>query len=336
MIGKLLIPEKYQNTTAAEIAVFLANALTERGLDDTAHLRRFGAEMDVLVDKDLTDFARVLWYVKDVLLAHKQISLLRGSGGASLIGFLFGLTPIDPVEYEIGLDEFIKDTRPDYDIELCDNRVVRQLFPEAIPASQLTGNALVEHQTGVYFQDIPVEPETGLAVYPYDAAEKLGYDKFDFITNWTLQEIGTPERLIELWNREIDWDWFADSDFVSELPHCGWGQRSRWSSFPQTPTLFANYSPRSLLDIAHLTSLIRPGKRHLLSEPYEVQRAEMWKPLRLEDEGGKPIEAESKKVSQQNRYYLKKAHALAVAVTIVLAAQLQKDSFDGLASRKRA
>ena len=50
---------------------------------------------------------------------------LRGSGGASLVAYVLGITDIDPLRYSLVFERFLNPERvspPDFDIDFCQAR----------------------------------------------------------------------------------------------------------------------------------------------------------------------------------------------------------------------
>lgn len=190
---------------------------------------------------------------------------------------------------------------PDVDIDVRDRDTVVQLFPFTA-ASELNpdGTKLVRHKTGVYPQAIPVDPETGLAAFPYGHAEELGYYKIDLIVNHVYDQISSPAHLKDVLSQPIRWSWFLDPRFYAEetpieepLTHLG----SHYK-------LVVQYPPESIQDIAMLLAMVRPGKRALIGQPWEEVQKHIWTPV--EGPG----------------YSFKKSHAMAFAVLVGLHARL--------------
>jgi hypothetical protein len=165
-----------------------------------------------------------------------------------------------------------------------------------IPASIIVEGKLKKHPTGIYFQKIPQDPVTGLAVYPSgkeaeDIAEEFGFTKLDVIPNHAYEYVRDRDHLRELIERPVDWSLFTREDVVSQLHQLG-------NHFD----IVDAYEPKSVEDLACLIAIIRPGKRYLLGEPWEVVRERIW-------------------VREGDGYLYKKSHAIAFAVSII--AQLQ-------------
>jgi hypothetical protein len=158
-----------------------------------------------------------------------------------------------------------------------------------IPAAIEKNGEFVRHNSGVYFQNIPINPFTELASIPYQEAEKLGYIKLDFLNNTIYSGVRDGEHLEELRSREPVWDLLCTPDFVDMLAHVR-------GHFDIVDTI----KPRSVMDLAVCLALIRPGKRHLLNKSRTEIDQEIWVP------------------PTDGAYHFKRAHAVAYAVTLVV------------------
>ena len=175
----------------------------------------------------------------------------------------------------------------DIDIDLAD------------PAQALDGLTYVfavqtderrRHQTGVYFQNIPVDPIDVRAVWDYEVAEEMAYFKIDLLHNSIYHGVRDPAHLDALLATEPCWDAFQHFEIVQRLAHFG-----SWRNF----TVLQQIKPRSIVDLAICLALIRPGKKHLIGRPRDHIDAEIWLPT-------------------PNDFSFKKSHAIAYAVSIVV------------------
>lgn len=158
-----------------------------------------------------------------------------------------------------------------------------------IPAAIEKNGEYTRHNSGVYFQNIPINPFTELASIPYQEAEKLGYIKLDFLNNSIYAGVRDGEHLEELRTRTPVWDLLCTSDFVDMLAHVR-------GHFDIVDTI----KPKSVMDLAVCLALIRPGKRHLLNKSRADIDQEIWVP------------------PSDDTYYFKKAHAVSYALSIVV------------------
>lgn len=177
---------------------------------------------------------------------------------------------------------------PDIDIDFADRDHALKLFKHN-RASRIENNELVKHNTGVYFQDISIDPIKDLASIPYDQAEDLGFFKLDFLNVGIYKGIKNEEHLIELMKNEPLWDLLEQDDFVNLLFHIN-GHGS----------ILRQMKPTNVEQLAAILAMIRPAKRHLIGKDWNQIMSEVWT---------KPTNDE---------YYFKKSHATAYAMAIVV------------------
>lgn len=188
---------------------------------------------------------------------------------------------------------------PDIDLDVSDRDVALNRLRHFTVASQINNfNKLVKHNTGIYFQKVPVDPYTKLAAFPYDVAEQLGYFKVDLIPNHVYDMIENEAQLNELLALDVDWDWFLDDRFYyNEEP------RFRLTHLANHKYICDMYPPKSVEDIAILIALIRPAKKHLIGEKWELVKEQVF-------------------VKEDNKYFFKKSHSVAFAQLVVVHAQI--------------
>jgi hypothetical protein len=206
---------------------------------------------------------------------------------------------------------------PDVDIDVADRARVLALFPNAIPASQFTSDRtkMVRHNTGVYFQQLPTDPLLDVASFPYEIAEELGYYKVDFISFGIYEAVRDEAHLVGMIeyaeSDEFPWEWFQDDQFFDNAD-----PRLRLTHIGSYFDLCKMYPPSSVMDVAILIALIRPRKKYLIGEPWDIIEAVIWKKLPEEDEG----------VSTGN-YFFKKSHAVGYALAVLVHMQLLQAQF---------
>lgn len=77
--------------------------------DDLAYLDRLTAELALVKSRNMNEFFHCLVWITDTLRVNDQIwGLGRGSSCASLILYLLGINKVDPVKYDIDMEEFYK------------------------------------------------------------------------------------------------------------------------------------------------------------------------------------------------------------------------------------
>lgn len=166
------------------------------------------------------------------------------------------------------------------------------LFKEAIAASMVRNGELVKHPCGHYFQNISVDPETNLAAIPYEEAENLGYFKIDFLHLSILDFVESKQQLRTLIHKEPNWDLLCDKKVVSKL-----------FQLHRHYDIISKIKPRSVNELADVIALIRPNKRHLLTD-YLQDRVKV-----------SPLLYRQK---DDDKSSFKRSHAIAYALTVVL------------------
>lgn len=176
----------------------------------------------------------------------------------------------------------------DIDIDFADRDAALASLVH-VRASREDRGSILPHPTGVYFQDVPVDPFSGYCSISYQKAAELGYFKIDFLNNSIYQGVRDDAHLTELVNREPEWDLLDDRDIVGMLAHI----RDHFGTVQSV-------RPRSIEDLALVLALIRPAKKHLVGRPRNEIEAEIWKP---DDDG---------------TYSFRKSHSIAYALAIVV------------------
>jgi hypothetical protein len=143
------------------------------------------------------------------------------------------------------------------------------------------------HISGVYFQDIPVDPLDGMAAWDFKEAAEHGYFKVDFLANKIYAGVRDEAHLDALLAAVPPWDRLNDPDIVCDLAHIG----SHYD-------IVHSIQPTSIEDLAVCLALIRPGKRHLIGKPRKEIDREIWK--------------------KTEKFYFKKSHAISYAAAIVV------------------
>ena len=192
---------------------------------------------------------------------------------------------------------------PDVDLDVSDRDKALASLRQYIQASQINNDrVMVPHNTGIYFQKIPVDPVTGLASFPYKEAEELGYFKVDIIPNHVYDLVESNEELDALLEAPVDWSWFLDKRFFEAEDN-----RYQLTHLAKYHHLCEMYPPQSVEDIACLIAVIRPRKKYLVGEPWDIIKTVVWQKLDTED---------------SKHYFFKKSHAVAFGVLVILHAQL--------------
>lgn len=187
----------------------------------------------------------------------------------------------------------------DIDIDIPKNLDILKIFPCSTRASIVENGILKPHVVGFHFQNIPVDPISGVSAIPHKQAEENGFLKIDFLHLSLLDNIKSTEQLDELVNKEPDWDLLLDASKVQHLFH-----------IKKHYDIIKKIQPRSLEDLADILALIRPNKISLLAD-YMKDKAKTRVMLY------EKVEASD----------LRKSHALAYALNIVV--QLNMGEING-------
>ena len=187
----------------------------------------------------------------------------------------------------------------DIDIDVRSDFNPKKIFPTAIKASIHKDNKLTAHPCGLYFQDIPTDPISGLSAIPYNNAEDLGCFKLDFLHVHVYDHFTSRGEITELLKHDPDWGLLEIPSVVAQL-----------FQVSKHHELLAQVKPRSILELADCLALIRPQKRYLLE--YYVQDRNATREFLYKKEAG------------SDSYSFKKAHALAYSLVIVLQLHLVK------------
>jgi len=202
---------------------------------------------------------------------------------------------------------------PDVDIDVADRDAILELFPEAVRGSQLTagGSALVPHNTGVYFQSLPVDPLTKLATFPYDIAEDLGYYKIDFIPFHIYKHVIDDKHLQDMVDiaesPSFPFEWFSERMFFENSD-----AKLRLTHLGNYYDLCQQYPPKSVMDVAILIALIRPRKKYLIGEKWIDICDKIWLKLPEEEKGSET-------------YFFKKSHAVGYALAVLVHMQILEE-----------
>jgi len=173
---------------------------------------------------------------------------------------------------------------PDIDIDLKNRDDVLSILKH-IPAS-IDGEK--KHNTGVYFNSIPVNPFTGTSSIDYKEAESRNYFKLDLLNVSVYEYVTSNNHMEELVKQEPVWELLEYEDIVEQLFHIN-------NHFDVVKQL----KPRSIEQLAAVLAVIRPAKRYLVNKDWDTINKEVW--LKVED-----------------AYSFKKSHAIAYALAIVV------------------
>ncbi len=180
----------------------------------------------------------------------------------------------------------------DIDIDMKNRQDILQLVDHIIASRKIKDNN-EKHNTGVYFQNIPHDPETNISTIDFREAEQLGYMKFDFLNNSLYQNIKNPEHLNKLVEKEPIWVLLEVKEFVNKLAH-----------LHNNYELLKKFKPQNINELAAFIALIRPGKKHLQNKSKEEIMKRIW------DKSDSDI--------SDGEYTFKKSHSYAYALSIIV------------------
>ena len=99
-VNNWLIPNEYKTFDIDEYLV---------GICPTENYDRLLKELTLFHSHNMTDLLRTMKYIVDTLRKNKILwGVGRGSSVASYVLFLLGVHKIDPIKYDIPIDEFFK------------------------------------------------------------------------------------------------------------------------------------------------------------------------------------------------------------------------------------
>lgn len=184
----------------------------------------------------------------------------------------------------------------DIDIDVFDRDSILKSL-KCIPASMVKHGETIRHNSGVYFQDIPHDPFTGISTIEYEEAEHLGYVKIDLLNNKMYGGVRDELHLVELINKPVMWELFQHEEVVEKLYHI-----NKYSH------LMRRLKPDSIDKVAMILAIIRPAKAHLQNKSWEYIEKHVW-------------EKES-----DDSYQFKKSHAYSYALALVVQLNLLVDN----------
>lgn len=173
----------------------------------------------------------------------------------------------------------------DIDIDFPDRDLVLSKLQHRVAAI----SADKKHNTGIYVTEIPHNPINNLATINYKEAEDRGYFKLDFLNVSIYKDIRDEDHLIQLMETEPLWELLQHDEFADQLFHLsGHGK------------VLKTHCPTSVEQLAAVLAMIRPAKRHLIGQSWNVIMDSIWT---------KP---------ENGEYYFKRAHAFSYAFAVVV------------------
>jgi DNA polymerase-3 subunit alpha len=86
---------------------------------------RIDYELDVISGKGFSSYFLIVWDFVNYARQNNIMSLTRGSGCSTVVGYCLGLSPVDPLRYGLYFERFMdpeRDEMPDIDIDICQHR----------------------------------------------------------------------------------------------------------------------------------------------------------------------------------------------------------------------
>ena len=100
------IPDEYRDLDIMELC---EENLIAFGLTSDNYVDRLSQELILVEDRGMADFLRCLLWVTQTVRENNVVwGLGRGSSCASLVLYLLGVNKVDPVRYDIPMEEFYK------------------------------------------------------------------------------------------------------------------------------------------------------------------------------------------------------------------------------------
>jgi hypothetical protein len=192
---------------------------------------------------------------------------------------------------------------PDIDIDTQSTFDAQKLFKSSVAASMIKDRNLVKHPVGSYFQNISIDPVTGLSAIPYNMADDLGYFKVDFLHLSLLDYFKNKREIRVLIKKEPKWDLLKIPSVVSKLFHLS-------NQFD----LVNQVAPHSIQELADILALMRPAKQYLV-QPYLLDRNATRDELYA-------------KPKRKDAIWFKRSHSVAYAHNIILQLHLIDAGFD--------
>lgn len=153
----------------------------------------------------------------------------------------------------------------DIDIDVPDRDRVLGLISHS-RAAMRSRESVRLHNSGIYVTDIPWDPVHQCAALDYQQAEQRGYFKIDLLNQSVYQLIRDPQHYQDMLDRNPPWTrLWQDSVWTKNLVHIG-----------NYTHLLDAMRPDSIVRMAALISIIRPGKAHLQGRPWPEVFATVW------------------------------------------------------------
>jgi hypothetical protein len=172
----------------------------------------------------------------------------------------------------------------DIDIDVANRDLVLSKLPHTL-AMMHRNEEIVKHNTGIYLQNIPVNPFTNIATIDYKESPNLGYFKIDILNN-SVYELVRDEEHLDALMVEPNWALIYDRAVCEQLVHIA----NHYDLLLEMPEAVDTFEK-----VAMFLAVIRPGKRHLVGKKWDEVAKTVW---------DKPTDGS---------YYFKMAHSISYA-----------------------
>lgn len=184
----------------------------------------------------------------------------------------------------------------DIDIDLPNREKLLELI-EHVPAAMLKATPARKHNSGVYINPVPYNPIRDMCAVDYKEMDNRGYFKLDLLNVHVYEQVKDEVHLIHLM-KDPNWDKLKDRHFVGKLIHLS----NHYDSIRKMPEPIDSI-PR----LAMFLAVIRPSKKHLIGEPWNVVNQSVWD-------------------RNVDGYVFRKSHAVAYAHLVVVHMNLLKEN----------
>jgi len=182
----------------------------------------------------------------------------------------------------------------DIDIDLGDRDKLLSQIKHTTASIRKT--EIKKHNTGIYVTEIPYDPINEMSALDYELAEERGYLKLDILNVHLYNHVKDENHLYELMH-EPDWNLLNDVSIVEKLIHIG----NHFNTLKKMPE-----PVDSIPRLAMFLAVIRPGKKHLIGQPWNIVSKTIWN-------------------KEEGTYSFKKSHAIAYAHLVVINMNLIKN-----------
>lgn len=176
----------------------------------------------------------------------------------------------------------------DIDIDVS-NRIALLEGLDHVVATTNRNGVTHKHNTGVYVQNISVDPSTNFAQIHDKKASELGFFKIDFLNVNFYNEIKDEAHLIRLMEQEPMWELLMHKEIVSKTFHIN-----------NYLDLCQSMKPTNIDQLAMLLAVRLPSKSHLRNKPWDEIEKTIWVA---------PLNGE---------YYFHKPHSYSYAMAIIV------------------